>query len=215
MDSEGDARSNSGMHVDSEADEYSDACDYDEYNEGNWFLDYSLNLSHCLEELYGVEDRSRDPPECSHLSSDPESINYECLSVSDVETMVNNWVAEVTELFSISPSQAKLLLQLSNWDLDLIKREANENANEFLTKNGLKLKAKPATTERRVGMELRSKIAKKSVKKQDRCGVCWEEEVELVALDCGHTFCTDCWPSHIKAQIEQSKYLISNSSEIS
>lgn len=38
MDSEGDARSNSSMHVDSDADDYSDTCDYDEYNEGNGIL---------------------------------------------------------------------------------------------------------------------------------------------------------------------------------
>lgn len=154
-----------------------------------------------------MEDKSKEPPACSHVSTDPESISYDCLTVSDVETKVNNWVAEVTELYSISPSQAKLLLQLNNWDLDLIKKEASENKDEFLEKNGLKTKNKPATkTERRTGMELRSKIAKKGSKKEEpRCGVCWEEDVELVSLDCGHTFCTECWPNHIKAQIEQSK----------
>ncbi|KAI6171514.1 RBR-type E3 ubiquitin transferase [Aphelenchoides bicaudatus] len=193
MDSDADARSTGSMHVDTDDGDYSDTCDYDEYNE---------------EELYGMDEKTKGPPECSHISNDPESINYECLSVSDVETMVNNWVATVTELFTIPPSQAKLLLQLNNWDLELIKKAAGEDQNEFLTKNGLRNKEKlpPPKTERRLGMELRSKIAKKDSKKQEsRCGVCWEDDVELVSLDCGHTFCTECWPNYIKSRVEENQ----------
>jgi hypothetical protein len=42
MDSEGDAQSSAGMHVDSDADGYSDTCDYDEYNEGK--DDFEMHL---------------------------------------------------------------------------------------------------------------------------------------------------------------------------
>lgn len=152
----------------------------------------------CLfsEEIYGVEDKTRDIPECSSASVDPEMIKYECLSASDVDKLVKHWVAEVSEAFSITSSQAKLLLQLNNWDFNLLKKEADENAEEFLIKTGLKVKEKQQPkTERRSGMELRSKIAKKDAKKQQqKCGVCWEEDIELTSLDCGHTFCTECWP---------------------
>jgi len=111
----------------------------------------------------------------------------------------------VTDVFSIQPSQAKLLLQLNNWDICTIKKEANANAEEFLVKNGLKVKEKQAPkTERRLGMELRSKIAKKENKKQ-HCGVCWEDDIELTSLDCGHVFCTECWPNYIKTQIEENQ----------
>lgn len=34
MDSDADARSTGSMHVDTDDGDYSDTCDYDEYNEG-------------------------------------------------------------------------------------------------------------------------------------------------------------------------------------
>jgi hypothetical protein len=152
-------------------------------------------------------DSEGDAQSCSSMDVDSEAAPYECLTVSDVETMVKKWVAECTKRFSITPSAAKLLLQCNNWDLGLIMKQYAK-ADEFLTNNGLKQTDKPAPkTKRRTGMELRSKIAKKDKRQEQHCGVCWEEDVELLAMDCGHTFCTDCWSKHIKAQIEQSKYL--------
>lgn len=206
----------SSMQADSDIEDgnYSDSCDYDEYNEGLFIslniLSRNNSIHSFLEEIYGVDEgKPKELPECSHVSSDSEVVSYDCLTVSEVETMVNNWVAEVTEMLSITPSQAKLLLQLNNWDIDLIKKEASgTNKEEFLVKNGLKAKEKrPAKTERRLGMELRSKIAKKDSKKPPSCGVCWEEDAELMSLDCGHSFCDDCWPNFIKTQVEESKSL--------
>jgi hypothetical protein len=205
MDSEADIKSGtSSMQVDS--DEYSDSCcDYGEFNEG-WLFNEPISIFLILEDIYGVDEKPKELPECSHISKDPEVIPYECLTVSQVDKMVKDWVSDVMHVLSVTPSQAKLLLQLNNWDLDKIKQEANANLEEFLIKNGLKVKSKQQPkTERRTGMQLRSKIAKKEKQQSSQCGVCWEDDIELIALDCGHNFCSECWPNHIKAQVEQSK----------
>jgi ariadne-1 len=134
-------------------------------------------------------------------------VDYQCLTEAEVETMVNNWVADIANLYAISPSKAKLLLQLNDWNIDLIHEEAGNDKDEFLVKNGLKIKEKPVVEpKRRLGMDLRTKKAEP--KKKPTCGVCWEDENELVALDCGHQFCIECWPNYIKAQVEESTFQI-------
>ena len=95
-------------------------------------------LCHLLEELYGEEiaapvHRARSPQK-----DDPENVNYECLYMSDVETKVNGWVANIAETLSLPPSQAKLILLLNQWNIERIKADYKANADEFLVKNGIK-----------------------------------------------------------------------------
>jgi ariadne-1 len=127
--------------------------------------------------------------------------------------MLDDHVAKIMKLLPITASQAKLLLQLNNWDMDKISEEAKENSDELLIKNGLKVKPKEEPkSDRRLGLQLRVKRdVKNSVKQQPlQCGVCWEEDVEFLALECGHKFCLECWPNHIKTQVLESKSILSH-----
>ncbi|KAI6180250.1 RBR-type E3 ubiquitin transferase [Aphelenchoides besseyi] len=149
------------------------------------------------EEIYGELAASS----CDHTvpdkkEEDPEYVHYECLDLPAVENLVNQKVAEVSDSLSLSPSLSKHLLLLNEWNVDAIKRDFSD---EFLIKNGLKCAPKTLGVKR--------DGAGKRAKKMDEnvCGVCFDNDVEFRALECGHPFCVACWSSYVKSQVDDGK----------
>lgn len=66
------------------------------------------------------------------LRTDPESFIYECLSVDDVEKLLNESVECLCKMLNIAPSLAKTLLLEHRWCINEIAKKYRDNANEIL-----------------------------------------------------------------------------------
>ena len=54
------------------------------------------------------QGNDQDLPECVEIKNDPESHEYECLLVADVEKLLNESVEHISSQISVTPSLAKV-----------------------------------------------------------------------------------------------------------
>ncbi|CAD5224848.1 unnamed protein product [Bursaphelenchus xylophilus] len=176
-------------------DDYSDCGDYD--------VDY-------------YDDSYHFEPETTN--ADPESVDYQCLTVAEVETLINNEVAKLCDAIpSFVPSHAKLVLCLNNWDIARIQEEYTQDPARFLEKNGLKTIEKtaksdiPTSSSSSLLSTKRPRISPKSKSQpveieakssENECGVCCEQNESLSTLICGHPFCDECWIAYMRTQVD-------------
>lgn len=66
------------------------------------------------------------------MRTDPESFIYECLTVDDVEKLLNESVECLCKMLNIAPSLAKTLLLEHRWCINEIAKKYRDNANELL-----------------------------------------------------------------------------------
>lgn len=64
--------------------------------------------------------------------TDPESFVFECLTVEDVEKLLNEAVECLCNVTKVAPSLAKTLLLEHRWSINEIVKQFRENANELL-----------------------------------------------------------------------------------
>lgn len=63
---------------------------------------------------------------------DPEYFQFECLTVEEVEKLLNESVEKLSEGLQITPSLAKVLLHEHNWDKTLISDKYRSNASDLM-----------------------------------------------------------------------------------
>lgn len=78
----------------------------------------------------GVEDV--DIEHHNARKSDPEHFEYDCLTVEDVEKLLNESVERLSNQIKCAPSLAKTLLLEHKWCLNEIVTKYRENPAEFL-----------------------------------------------------------------------------------
>lgn len=66
------------------------------------------------------------------LKTDPESFIYDCLTVDDVEKLLNESIECLCNLIKCAPSLAKTLLLDYRWGINEIVKKYRENATELL-----------------------------------------------------------------------------------
>jgi len=124
------------------------------------------------------------------FDKDPEYFEYQCLTVEEIERLLNEHVAELSQELKISPSLAKMLLHAHQWSKDAVVTSYRMNKEKLLIETGIT----PALVPRHecLGASL-------------LCQVCLiPVHVEKVRkLSCGHMFCIDCWDQHFEVQIKQ------------
>lgn len=128
-----------------------------------------------FEDYYNVGEGDCDVEQSDPAKTDPEYFEFECLSVEEVEKLLNESVEELCRFRKISPSLAKVLLHTFNWAVGEVEVPA----------------ASPAGERERPSRAL--------------CPVCYiSHPAELFrGLTCGHLFCRDCWSQHCEVQIHQ------------
>uniref|UniRef100_A0A915EVN2 RBR-type E3 ubiquitin transferase n=1 Tax=Ditylenchus dipsaci TaxID=166011 RepID=A0A915EVN2_9BILA len=166
----------------------------DDCSETDYGADYDFYDTNDGNESGEIMDDSNP----SASNADPEYVEYSCLDPAQVEALLTSHVNELIEcLPSVVPSLAKLLLHLNQWDVDKIKMHFMVNWERFLIESGVKADKNSSS---------RSTAAKplnNNIINTKECLVCFENSrKELVALDCGHSFCEQCWIHHLDTQLQ-------------
>eukprot|EP00906_Rhabdomonas_costata_P024337 RCo035000 len=100
-------------------------------------------------------------------------------------------VKSVSDLLDITPSAACLVLRHFSWDYQQLTQEYFEDPAELRRTLGISLgKVKPY----HYGKD--GQIA--------RCGICIDDvpSVQLLALACGHSFCSSCWKNYLAGKVQ-------------
>jgi ariadne-1 len=86
---------------------------------------------------------------------------------------------EVTEVLDIPPSAASALLREHRWSKEILL-EVFYNSSDAL--------------EKKVGVWNRCHPTKMPAKKSSTtCQICYEDDVPMLGMPCGHEFCVECW----------------------
>ncbi|GIL45958.1 hypothetical protein Vafri_3067 [Volvox africanus] len=104
-------------------------------------------------------------------------------------------VNEVVSILGVKPSVAKTVLMFFRWDKEaLLTRVAEWDPERVLKQAGVAV-ARPSSG----GSGLAPTVIS--------CQVCFSEVEPSAAttMDCGHTYCNDCWRQHFKVQISEGQ----------
>jgi len=124
------------------------------------------------------------------FDKDPEYFEYQCLTLEEVERLLNEHVAELSQELKISPSLAKMLLHAHRWTKDTVVTSYRANKEKLLIETGITPAFPP-----------RPELLGASLV----CQVCMipVHLDKIRKLSCGHMFCIDCWDQHFEVQITQ------------
>ncbi|KAG5677911.1 hypothetical protein PVAND_007627 [Polypedilum vanderplanki] len=136
-------------------------------------------------DYYGNED---DIDNVDPKKTDPEFFLYDCLSVDEVEKLLNELVEKLSNTLKITPSLAKVLLNEHKWNLNDIVERYRDNASNLL-----------------VSSHIKGGHGKKVTHGTLLCPVCIQSQAsdKFQSLSCGHSFCTFCWSTHFEIQVSQ------------
>lgn len=134
----------------------------------------------------GLDDS--DAEQSDLRKRNPEYFEYTCLSLEEVEKLLNEGVEQLSNILQIIPSLAKVLLHESKWKVEAVVEQYRNNPSGLLAL----ARVKPA-------------LAATSGCRTHMCPVCLtNQEVDKFSnLSCGHAFCRDCWSQHFECQIGQ------------
>lgn len=120
--------------------------------------------------------------------TDPEYFLYDCLTVDEVEKLLNESVEKLSITLKITPSLAKVLLHEHKWDANDIVEKYRDNASNLL-----------------VSSRIKSGNGKKVAYVTLLCPVCIQTQPfdKFHNLSCAHSFCKSCWSMHFEIQITQ------------
>lgn len=125
---------------------------------------------------------------------DPEYFEYECLTIEDIERLLNENVEALCANLQVMPSLAKMLLHTHNWALAEVIQKYRQDISEVLAD----AKIKPRKTSE---IDIQALRSNPSV----QCTTCLQfmSGDHFRNLACGHSFCKDCWSMHFEIQIIQ------------
>ncbi|KAF0296934.1 putative E3 ubiquitin-protein ligase ariadne-2 [Amphibalanus amphitrite] len=164
-----------------------------------------------LQEYYedGADDLEED---LSRLN--PEHFPVECLSVEEVERLLNEWVEQLSTSLQVTPSLAKQLLHSNNWNAAEITARYRANCQQLLAEAQIKPRPPPAPAAGGGGSAPGPSSAAQpaaapapaaAAQPPAECPVCAcaQPPNEYRALACRHHFCQSCWRMHFETQIMQ------------
>ncbi|PNF29781.1 putative E3 ubiquitin-protein ligase ariadne-2 [Cryptotermes secundus] len=145
----------------------------------------------CYEDYYNIEEDC-DAEQLDPSKTDPEYFLYECLTVEEVERLLNESVEILSNTLQITPSLAKVLLHAHEWAIQDIIVKYRGDSCKLLVMSKIKPPHPPESVASR---HLRHQV----------CPVCVASQSSdmFSSLACGHLFCKDCWTMHFEVQITQ------------
>lgn len=125
---------------------------------------------------------------------------YKIIDNNQLEKLQAEAVHNVTSLLGCTDSMARTLLIYYRWSEETLTSEFAERGIDHVYKvAGV---AAPASSSSPVGQNAAKK--NRAVVTCDTC-FCEAELSCCTAMDCGHTFCNDCWRQHLTTQINDGK----------
>lgn len=165
--------------------------------------------------------------------TDPEYFEYECLTVEEVEKLLNESVEKLNTILQITPSLAKVLLLEHRWNNQATVDKYRENSNALLISARIKPPLNSSTSSTIGGNSSSYKnltsissassltsvslsaptisslsslsSSSSSICRSQMCPVCATSQIgdKFYSLACGHSFCKDCWSMYFETQIFQ------------
>lgn len=148
-------------------------------NDGSdWFGDYEMHDYEA--ELTLTQNKSQmDEPKLTKKAS------YNFIKEEEIEPRQQKRIFEITDTLGVSEEIAKSLLLKYRWDKE-------EVINRFTDYDNLLLKV--------FNYDM-SKSVKKAVG-SFLCPVCYEQKQQPVSLECGHSFCRDCFSDYLENSVK-------------
>ncbi|XP_065347349.1 potential E3 ubiquitin-protein ligase ariadne-2 [Cloeon dipterum] len=148
---------------------------------------------------YYAEADTYDLEQVDISKSDPEYFEFECLSVEEVERLLNESVEMLSNSLKITPALAKVLLHTHKWAIQEVTDKYRSDSQALLVESQIEPRPESSTSHRRQQRSLRSNSNVPII-----CAVCVEATNEgYFRLACGHSFCSPCWVMHFQVQISQ------------
>ncbi|KAG2497384.1 hypothetical protein HYH03_004542 [Edaphochlamys debaryana] len=114
---------------------------------------------------------------------------WSVLNQEAIERLQAEAVNDVVSILGVKPSVAKTVLMFFRWDKEALLTKVAERDPETVLKHA--------------GVAVGMEAGPSGVVGPITCQVCYSEAepAEATTMDCGHTFCNDCWRQHFKTQI--------------
>jgi ariadne-1 len=113
------------------------------------------------------------------------------LPSDDLVPEMNRRLKETTEVLDVPACAAAVLLREHGWSM------------EYLLE---KFYCDPDALERKVGVWHRCHAPKKASAMtitKGSCEICYEDDVSMLSMPCGHAFCEDCWRDFVANAVEE------------
>lgn len=101
-------------------------------------------------------------------------------------------ISEACDLFKVTQEESFVLLREHSWDLIRLQEAWFDNDRKVRERCGLCLQES-------------SQGASSSSSTAGTCSICMSARDDLVALECGHGFCQDCWTGYLHSQVDEGK----------
>jgi len=157
-------------------------------NENESDVDYSEE--ECDYDAYYNPCDDTDNEAVNHKKYDPEHFDFDCLTVDQVERLLNELVETLSSRLRLTPSLAKLLLHAHNWGLEYVIKMYLEDPSPLLVCSKLKPESVPPVTSKTISKSLTCPI----------CIVMLPKDV-FRGISCTHLFCTGCWNTYLETQV--------------
>lgn len=157
-------------------------------------MEYSDDEEDCSYDDYYNMGEDCDIEQIDLLKQDPEYFPYDCLSVEEVERLLNESVETLSNSLQITPSLAKVLLHTHGWAISTIISEYRIDASRLLVASRIKPPVPPDPV-----------VTMNCYGSRTSCPVCVIPSYtdKFRSLACGHPFCSQCWAMHFEVQISQ------------
>jgi ariadne-1 len=110
-------------------------------------------------------------------------------SASQIQPDYDRECVDVSQALGVSTACAVALLRSQNFCRERLLERFFEDGDKILKATGVYRRAGHAVP-----------VVKYM---QNTCSICYEDDCQMIAMPCGHAFCTDCWTGFIENTISQ------------
>ncbi|CAK9025798.1 unnamed protein product [Durusdinium trenchii] len=137
----------------------------------------------------GEEDEDQmviEPPEVRKAP-------YTIMNAGDLANRQNKCISEASDLLQVTHEEGFVLLRQHGWDLLRLQEAWFDNDQKVRNRCGLSTAkcTSPAPSSNLAGPKV--------------CSICMSAIDDLVALDCSHGFCEECWRGYLHTQVDDGK----------
>lgn len=187
-----DARSSEESGSDYEDDDYDD---YYNNNDDDAISDEGDDVNDDGNEKGDRPDNNN----VKKMLQDLEYFDYKCLTPEEVDDKLDNECASLANRLKVTSSVASLVLQAHKWKSSSIIQSITDHdeRNRVLIESNVHCSTPPRA------LSLPSPKSLSHLKEE--CGVCLDilPRQRLSWLPCTHSFCKDCWLSHIENTVNE------------
>jgi len=103
------------------------------------------------------------------------------LTAEDVIPEMKRRLDDVTEILGVPASAVAVMLREHKWSKEIVLEKFYDNPEKLERKYGIYARCNPC-------------FPKKSTK---TCKICYDDELPMITMPCGHEFCTGCWKEFV------------------